>query len=49
MPLKTNKETFTFWLLNKKAKEIKSDTNIYVLINIKKAGEDIDFLLCQVK
>jgi len=23
MPLKSNKETFTFWLLNKKAKEMK--------------------------
>lgn len=34
--VKTNQRTFTFWLLNRKAKEISSSNHIYVLVNIRK-------------
>lgn len=43
--VKTNKRTFTFWLLNNKSKELKSDTHIYVLINIRKAGNNIEYFI----
>jgi len=47
--VKTNKKTFTFWLLNKKSKEIKSDTHIYVLVNIRKAGNEIEYFIVPSK
>ena len=34
--VKTNARTFTFWLLNKKSKDLVSKTHIYVLVNIRR-------------
>ena len=33
--VKTNASTFSFWLLDKKAKKIKSDSHIYAFVNLK--------------
>lgn len=33
--VKTNKKTFNFWLLNKHSKTIKSESHIYVLVNLR--------------
>jgi len=41
--VKTNAKTFGFWLLSKKAKEINSDSHIYVLVNLRKKGAEKEF------
>ncbi len=38
--VKTNTGAPTFWLLNGKAKEIVSDTHVYVLVNLRSGRED---------
>ena len=49
--VKTNARVFTFWLLNKKAKEQVSENHIYVFVNIRtrKSGETIDFYVVPSK
>jgi hypothetical protein len=47
--VKTNKKTYGFWLVGKKAKEISSDIHIYVLVNIKKDGEEIEYYVVPSK
>jgi hypothetical protein len=47
--VKTNKKTFSFWLVGKKAKEINSKTHIYVFVNIKKDGEEIEYYVVPSK
>jgi hypothetical protein len=34
--VKTNKRTFSFWLLNKHSKTIKAKSHVYVLVNLKR-------------
>jgi hypothetical protein len=41
--VKTNKRNFSFWLVGEKAKEFSSKTHIYVLVNIKKNGKEIEY------
>ncbi len=48
--VKTNARTFSFWLLNKKSKEMVSPTLIYVLVNIrprspKKDKEEVEYFV----
>lgn len=43
--VKTNAKTFNFWLLNKKAKELISPSHIYILVNIRKEGEIIEYFI----
>src|SRR3989304_2010680 len=47
--VKTNAKTFNFWLLNKKAKELISPSPIYVLVNIRKDGDVIDYFVTPSK
>jgi len=47
--VKTNAKTFNFWLLNKKAKELISPSHIYVLVNIRREGKDIEYLVVHSK
>jgi hypothetical protein len=49
--VKTNASSFGFWLLNKKAQTMISDTHIYVLVNIrsKKEGEVIEYFIVPSK
>ena len=47
--VKTNAKTFNFWLLNKKAKELISPSHIYVLVNIRKDGDVIDYFVTPSK
>jgi len=37
--VKTNTSTFSFWLLNKKSRKLKSKTHIYVFVNLKEPVE----------
>jgi len=37
--VKTNATTFSFWLINRKAKELRSHSHVYVLVNLLKNGE----------
>ena len=43
--VKTNAKTFNFWLVGAKARELKAETHIYVLVNLKKHkdGESIEY------
>jgi len=43
--VKTNAKTFNFWLLNKKSKELVSPTHIYVLVSIRKKGDQIEYFV----
>jgi hypothetical protein len=43
--VKTNARTFGFWLLGAKAKEMKSDTLIYALVNLRRDGTTEYFLV----
>jgi hypothetical protein len=47
--VKTNKKVFSFWLVGKNAKEISSKTHIYVLVNIKKDGKEIEYYVVPSK
>ena len=47
--VKTNKKNYGFWLVGKKAKEISSNSHIYVLVNIKKDGEQIEYYVVPSK
>ena len=49
--VKTNANTFSFWLLSKKSKEQVSESHIYVLVNIrkKKSEEVIDYYVVPSK
>jgi hypothetical protein len=46
---KTNKKTFGFWLMGTKARKIVSETHIYVLVNLKKGGKEIEFYVVPSK
>jgi hypothetical protein len=37
--VKTNTTTFSFWLLNKEAKELKSPSHFYAFVNLRTNGE----------
>lgn len=45
--VKTNARTFGFWLVGAKAREIQSETHIYVLVNLRrsKLGENIEYFV----
>ena len=43
--VKTNAKTFSFWLLNQKSKELISPTHIYVLVNLRKDGKEIEYFI----
>ncbi len=43
--VKTNARTFNFWLLNPKAREIVSPTHIYVFVNLRQGGNDIEYFV----
>jgi len=45
LQVKTNAKTFNFWLLNEKARQIASDTHIYVLVNLRKGGKETEFFV----
>jgi len=47
--VKTNKKNFGFWLVGKKAKEIYSKTHLYVLVNLKKDGKEIEYYVVPSK
>jgi len=49
--VKTNARVFSFWLLNKKAKDLVSGSHIYVFVNIRtrKSVEIIDFYVVPSK
>ncbi len=43
--VKTNATTFNFWLLNKDAKEMISDTFIYVFVNLRDKNEVTEYFI----
>jgi hypothetical protein len=43
--VKTNARTFDFWLLGKKAKDIVSDTHIYIFVNLRKRDPLIEYFV----
>jgi len=45
--VKTNARTFNFWLLNKDARKLVSDTHVYVLVNLRKnnKGEAVEYYI----
>jgi len=45
--VKTNAKTFNFWLIGKKAKDIVSNSHVYVFVNIKnkKSGEEVEYYI----
>lgn len=49
--VKTNAKSFGFWLVGSKARDIVSKTHIYVLVNIRKAGdaESIEYYIVPSK
>jgi hypothetical protein len=50
--VKTNASTFTFWLIGAKAKTIKSEAYVYVLVNLKettKRGSEIEYFVVPSK
>ena len=47
--VKTNTRTFTYWLLNPKSKKLKSPTHIYVLVNLRKDGKEIEYFVVPSK
>lgn len=47
--VKTNAKTFNFWLLNKHSKETISRSHIYVFVNLRKGGSEIEFFVVPSK
>ena len=47
--VKTNATVFNFWLLNKNAKELASPSHIYVLVNLRKNGSEIEYFVMPSK
>jgi hypothetical protein len=43
--VKTNASTFAFWLVGAKAKQIVSDTHLYVLVNLRKNGRETEYFV----
>ena len=43
--VKTNASTFNFWLLNEHAKEMVSPSHLYVLVNLKRKGQEIEYFV----
>jgi hypothetical protein len=45
--VKANAKTFTFWLLNSKAKEIVSSSHVYALVNLRsgKTGDTVEYFI----
>jgi hypothetical protein len=43
--VKTNAATFGFWLVGAKAKQIVSDTHLYVLVNLRKNGRETEYFV----
>lgn len=43
--VKTNARVFSFWLLNKHSKDIKSNSHIYVFVNLRKGGDDVEYFI----
>lgn len=47
--VKTNAITFSFWLLNKNAKELVSPSHIYVLVNLRRGGDEVEYFVVPSK
>jgi hypothetical protein len=47
--VKTNAKTFNFWLLSAKAKQVVSDTHLYVFVNLRKGGREIEYFVVPSK
>ena len=45
MQVKTNATTFSFWLVNKESKELKSKTHAYVFVNLRDMKELIEYFI----
>lgn len=43
--VKTNAETFNFWLLNKKSKQLKSPSHIYAFVNLRDKKNLIEYFI----
>jgi len=43
--VKTNASTFSFWLLSEHAKNMVSDSHIYVLVNLRKSGTVVEYFV----
>jgi hypothetical protein len=43
--VKTNASTFSFWLLSESAKGMISSSHIYVLVNLKSGGSQIEYFI----
>ena len=43
--VKTNAKTFGFWLLTQKAKDLRSSTHVYALVNLRKGGSEIEYFV----
>lgn len=43
--VKTNARTFNFWLLNQHSKDINSSSHIYVFVNLRKGGDEIEYYI----
>ena len=47
--VKTNASTFSFWLLSKKAMDLVSPSHIYILVNLRKGGQEPEFYIVPSK
>ncbi len=47
--VKTNARIFGFWLLGAKAKTLVSSTYVYVLVNLRKGGEQVEYFVVPSK
>ena len=43
--VKTNAKTFGCWLLTQRAKELRSPTHVYVFVNLRKGGSEIEYFI----
>ncbi len=47
--VKTNASTFSYWLVNAHAKEMASPSHLYVLVNVRKGGKEIEYFVVPSK
>ena len=47
--VKTNARTFSFWLLSSKAEDLVSPSHIYVLVNLRKGGQEPEYVIVPSK
>jgi hypothetical protein len=43
--VKSNATTFSFWLLNERAKQLKSSSHLYVFVNLRKQEQEIEYFV----